>query len=382
MIIKNGLVFSPEGTFENKTILTQGNKIKSVGIPSDMSPKDDNMVLDANGCYVIPGLIDIHFHACMGHDFCDSTFDAIEAMATYELDNGITSICPATMTLDSKTIASICKTAGEYKKYEAQFKGADLCGINLEGPFVSLAKKGAQNPDYIIPASLELIKELAELSGGLTKLTTLAPETKGGIQFIEQAKDIITVSLGHTAANYETAKMAFDAGARHVTHLYNAMQPFNHRDSGVIGAAFDTPGCFVELICDGIHISPAVIRATFQLFGKDRVVLISDSMMATGLEDGQYSLGGQAVTVRGNLATLKDGTIAGSVTNLMECLRHTVSVGIPLEAAVIASTKNPAQAIHVYDQTGSIENGKHANLLVLDKHLNIKHIIFKGNMYR
>lgn len=382
MIIKNGLVFSPEGTFESKTVSTLGEKIQTVTAHSDTVTKEENTVLDAEGCYVIPGLIDIHFHACMGHDFCDGTLEAIEAMASYELDNGITSICPATMTLNKDLLASICKTAAEYKKNQAQFKGADLCGINLEGPFVSYAKKGAQNPDYIIPASLELIKELKDLSGGLTKLTTLAPETEGGIEFIKQAKDLIHISLGHTTADYDTAKAAFDAGACHVTHLYNAMQPFNHRDSGVIGAAFDAPDCHVELICDGIHISPAVIRATFKMFGKDRVVLISDSMMAAGMEDGQYSLGGQAVTVRGNLATLKDGTIAGSVTNLMKCLRHTVSVGIPLETAVTAATKNPAQAINVYDKIGSIEAGKQANLVILDKNLEIKHIVFQGEVYK
>lgn len=382
MIIKNGLVFSPEGAFESNTIFTLGDKIQTVSPQSDAMAKEDNTVLDAEGCYVIPGLIDIHFHACMGHDFCDGTLEAIEAMASYELDNGITSICPATMTLNKELLASICKTATEYKKNETQFKGADLCGINLEGPFVSYAKKGAQNSDYIIPASLELIKELKELSGGLTKLTTLAPETEGGIEFIKQAKDLIHISLGHTTADYDTAKAAFDAGACHVTHLYNAMQPFNHRDSGVIGAAFDAPDCHVELICDGVHISPAVIRATFKMFGKDRVVLISDSMMAAGMEDGQYSLGGQAVTVRGNLATLKDGTIAGSVTNLMKCLRHTVSVGIPLETAVTAATKNPAQAINVYDRIGSIEAGKQANLVILDKNLEIKHIVFQGEIYK
>ncbi len=215
----------------------------------------------------------------------------------------------------------------------------------------------------------------------MIKLVDLAPETEGAMDFIDQVKDEVHVSIAHTMADYDTATEAINRGVDHITHLYNAMPPFSHRAPGVIGAARDSE-CYVELICDGVHIHPSCVRATFEMFTDKRIVLISDSMMATGMEDGQYELGGQPVTVVGNLATLTEGgAIAGSATNLMDCMRTVVKeMHIPLESAVRCATLNPAKSIGIDDKYGSLEEGKYANAVVLDKDLNIVSIIQKGQV--
>lgn len=366
MIIKNGTVYTEEGSFEKKDILIEEEFISNIS--------QNNEVIDAEGLYVIPGLTDIHFHGCVGYDFCDGTEEAVKAMAAYEAANGVTSICPATMTLGDGELEKIFKNAASYDSKE----GAVLVGINMEGPYLSEAKKGAQNGRFLHKPDAEHFRKMQYLSGGLIKLVSLAPEEPGAMDFIEEVNKEVIVSIAHTTANYDIASEAFQKGASHVTHLCNAMPPFSHREPGVVGAAFDAEHSHVELISDGIHINPSVIRATFQLFGDDRVILISDSMMATGLKDGEYALGGQPVTVRGTLATLKDGTIAGSATNLMECMKKAISFGIKPESAVKAAAVNPAKCIGIYDKFGSISIGKYANLVLMDKDFNVLKVILKG----
>lgn len=343
------------------------------------SSSADGETFDATGLYAIPGLVDVHFHGCVGFDFCDGTHEAFGALAEYQVQNGVTSICPATMTYPEDTLADICANAATYSSN----KGATLVGINMEGPFISKEKKGAQNAAYIQAPSPEMFRRLQKAAGGLVKLLDIAPEAQGAMDMISALKDEVAVSVAHTGADYEIASEAFRRGAKHVTHLYNAMPPFSHRAPGVIGAACDAPHVHVELICDGVHVHPATVRATFKMFGDDRVVLISDSMMATGLPDGEYSLGGQAVTVRGNLATLHDGTIAGSATNLMQCMRiATRDMGIPLESAIKAATRNPAKSIGLFDEIGSIEPGKRADVVLLNNALEIAHVFSRGKRVR
>ena len=257
---------------------------------------------------------------------------------------------------------------------------ARLMGINMEGPFFSEKKKGAQNGAYLHAPDAAMFRRVQAQANGLFKLCDLAPELPGAMQTIEELSGEVRISLAHTEADYDTACEAFRRGARQVTHLYNAMPPFSHRAPGVIGAAFDSENVAVELIADGVHIHPSVVRAVFTLFG-GRVILISDSMMATGMEDGAYSLGGLPVTVRGNLATLEDGTIAGSATNLMDCMRKAVSMGIPLETAVRAATYNPARAIGAADVCGSITAGHRGDCVLLSKDdLSTKKVIFGGKV--
>lgn len=366
MIIKNVKVFQEDGSFREGDVVIENGFFAT-------ETKDDTVV-DGEGCYAIPGLTDIHFHGCVNYDFCDGTKEAIEAIAAYEAGCGVTSIAPATMTLSEEALAGICEAASSY----GRGKGAYLCGINMEGPFISLEKKGAQNPKYIHKPDADMFRRLQKKADGLIKLVDIAPETEGAMEFISDVKDEVVISLAHTAAGYETAKEAFEKGASHVTHLYNAMLPLSHREPGVIGAAFDAPDCHVELICDGIHIMPPVVRATFQLFGDDRVILISDSMMAAGMEDGEYALGGQKVLKKGSKATLEDGTIAGSVTNLMDCMRTAVKMGIPLGSAVKCAAVNPAKEIGIYDKFGSIAEGKHANLVLLREDLSTHSVYLDG----
>lgn len=336
----------------------------------------DGQTYDASGCYVIPGLTDVHFHGCKGADFSDGDPDGLQAMAEYELSRGVTQICPAGMTLLEDRLLKVCRTAAEHKR--AGRPGAELVGINLEGPFLSLAKKGAQNGDWLHEPDAAMLRRLMDAAEGLVKLVSVAPEVPGAMDFIKEVSEEVNVAVAHTTADYDTALEAFRLGARQVTHLFNAMPPFSHRAPGVVGAALDSPWSRVELISDGIHVHPSVVRATFKMFGADRVVLISDTMRAAGMSDGEYDLGGQNVIVKGPLATLADGTIAGSATDLMACMKRAVSFGIPLADAVRAAAVNPAQAIGIFDRVGSLEPGKRANVVVLDGELNVKAVFFKG----
>ena len=378
MIIRNALVYGEDKTFSRLDIRIEEDVFTEI-CPS-LAPSENESVLDADGLYAIPGLIDIHFHGCMGHDFCDGTVEAIDAITRYEASCGVTSVCPATMTVSPESLVQVMDAARTYNESPARPGQASLVGINMEGPFISEAKKGAQAAEHIRLCDEALFCSLQERSGGLIKLVDIAPENEGAMEFIDALHDKVTISLAHTTADYQTAKEAYDRGARHATHLYNAMPPFTHRAPGVVGAAFDSPHCRAELICDGVHIHPSVVRATFKLFGDDRMILISDSMRAAGMEDGQYTLGGQDVAVKGKYATLvSDGALAGSVTNLMDCMRTAVKeMQIPLESAIACATMNPAKAIGIYDRYGSISTGKIANLVLLDQDLNLSQVIIHG----
>ena len=370
MRITGGQVFDLQEGFVRRDVCFDGRLLSNSSA--------DGRTYDASGCYIIPGLTDLHFHGCMGRDFSDADPEGLEIMARYELSRGVTQICPAGMTLLEEQLTRVCQVAADHR--DANKPGAELCGVNLEGPFLSRAKKGAQNGDWLHAPDVAMLRRLMAASRGLVKLVSVAPEEPGAMEFIEAVEGEVTVSLAHTTADYDTAMEAFRLGARQVTHLFNAMPPFTHRSPGVVGAALDTPLCNVELICDGVHIHPAVVRAVFKMFGPKRVILISDTMRAAGMSDGDYTLGGQAVTVKGKLATLADGTIAGSVTDLMNCMRTAVSFGIPLEDAVTAAAVNPARAIGIFSRMGSLEPGKRANVVVLDQNLELKDVFFRGEL--
>lgn len=378
MIIRNADVYTEDGRFLPRDIYMEGERFV---LPGEV--RDNAVVIDGSGCYAIPGLTDIHFHGCMGYDFCDGTWEAIAAMAEYEASVGVTGIVPATMTLGEDALFDICRAAAEYYGATDQKRGAGFYGIHMEGPFISSAKKGAQNEAYIRNPDLELYDRLQKLSGHLIRLVDIAPEMDGAMEFIESLKkrpERTVISLAHTAADYNTAMNAFHKGASHVTHLYNAMNGYTHREPGLVGAAADYESVEVELICDGIHVHPAAMRTSFKIFGDDRIILVSDSMRATGMGNGEYELGGQMVKVAGNRAILEDGTIAGSVTNLMDCMRRAVlEMGIPLASAVKCASVNPAKSAGIYGDCGSITPGKLANLVLLKKDsLEIMHVILEG----
>lgn len=380
MIIDNVYVFTPDKTFVKGGIILEGDKIQKIYEEKD-TPQLNGEVLDGKGFYAIPGLIDLHFHGCKGDDFCDGDKEAIGRIAEYEASVGVTAIAPATMTLPVEELEQILRTAAEYKKETKDCHKADFLGINMEGPFISPAKKGAQDEKNILPCNVEICDRFLKASEGLVKFIGIAPEeSDNAVEFIREVHDRVNVSLAHTNADYDTAMEACRAGANHAVHLYNAMPAFTHRAPGVVGAVFDNKDVMAEIICDGIHIHPSVVRATFQMMGADRMILISDSMRATGMPDGQYTLGGLDVKVVGRLATLvSDGAIAGSATNLMDCMRTVVKkMELPLETAVACATINPARSLGVEEQYGSLEAGKKAHVVLLDQDLELKAVIKDG----
>ena len=286
------------------------------------------------------------------------------SLADFEASKGILAICPATMTYSEEILNGIMDAAAAHKNG----RGSDLVGINMEGPFISPKKVGAQNPLYLHGPDVGMFRRLQKRSGGLIKLVDVAPEVEGALDFIAQCKDEVRISIAHTCTDYNTAIQAFDAGVTHMTHLYNAMPGITHREPGPIIAALEKKA-EVELITDGVHIHPAMVRFTFNTFGDDRVILIADSMMACGLPDGQYSLGGQAVTVTGPRATLTEqpGVIAGSATCLYDCMKRAVlDMGVPLESAVRAAAENPAKSIGIDTDYGSLAVGRYGNIILAD----------------
>lgn len=330
--------------------------------------------VNANGAYIIPGLVDIHTHAAVDADASDGDADGMQKMSKYYASGGVTSWCPTTMTLKEHELIPAMNTIRDFVR---PANGAKVAGIHMEGPFVSMAKRGAQNPDNIHVPDAELFKRLNDASGGLVRVITMACEEPGALEAIAEISKYCTVSIGHTTSDYDTAKRAYDVGATHLTHLFNAMPSLLHRDPGVIAAAYEA-GATAEIITDGIHVHPAMIRIARDLFGKN-LVLISDSLRCAGMPDGDYTLGGQDITMKDGKATLTGtDTIAGSSIHLMEGVRRSVSFGIKLEDAVYAATTAPARAINMSDTIGSIEKGKSADFCLLDKDLNVTDVYING----
>ena len=373
MIIKNANIYTPEHTFRTGDLVIRDGRIAF-----GAAPQEGEQVLDAKGAYALPGLVDIHFHGAVGHDFCDADEAGLQAIADFEASKGVLASCPATMTFSEEILNGIMYAAAAHKNG----RGADLVGINMEGPYISPRKIGAQNPKYVQGTDAAMFRRLQQRSGGLIKLVDVAPEEPGNLDVIRDCAGEVRISIAHTCTSYETAKEAFAAGASHMTHLYNAMPGITHREPGPIIAALEDHA-EVELITDGVHIHPAMVRFTFNTFGDDRVVLIADSMMACGLPDGAYSLGGQAVTVRGPRATLTEhpDTIAGSATCLYDCMRRAVvDMGVPLESAVRAASENPARSIGVDADYGTLAPGRYGNVILADDDLNILTVVQKGKI--
>ncbi len=333
---------------------------------------------DAAGCYVIPGLVDVHTHAANGGDASDGDPAGMETMSLYYAAGGVTSWCPTTMTLKEPVLKRAMETIREYVRPE---KGAKVAAINQEGPFLCYAKRGAQAAENLHAPDIDMFYRLYEASGNRIRLVTIAPEEPGAMEFIREVSKVCAVSLGHTTADYDTALAAYRAGASHATHLFNGMPSLLHRDPGVIAAAYDA-GATVELITDGLHVHPAVIRVTHRLFG-ERMVMISDSLRCAGMPDGDYTLGGQAITMKNGKATLTGSdTLAGSSIHLMDGLRRSVSFGIPLEDAILSATLAPAKVIRMDDEIGSLAVGKWADFVVLNRALEVQAVYINGQKVR
>ena len=374
MILKNATVFNGDFEKVRADVAIEGERISKIG---DLSGEDE---LDLTDMTVMPGLIDIHIHGCGGADAGDATPEALETMSQTLVKNGITSFCPASMTLSFEELTKIFANIDEMKN---KVGGAYIHGANMEGPYIAMSKKGAQNPLYVRNPDKEEFKRLFDGCNGSIKVVDIAPECDGGDEFIKEIQPICPVSIAHTDAGYDEAVHAIELGVRHITHLFNAQSGLHHRKPGVVGAAFDVgkeKGVRAELICDGFHIHPATLRIAFRAMGEDGTVIVSDSMKAAGCPDGDYDLGGQPVYVRDGKALLADGTIAASTSNVYKELKNVISFGIPEKQAVKSATINPAKAIRADKETGSIEEGKLADILVVEKDYNIKLVIVKGKI--
>lgn len=373
MVVNNGLVFGEDCRFSMADLAFEEGRITKIAPAGSLAASD---AIDAGGGYVLPGFVDIHTHGCMGQDVSDGKPEGLEKMLAYYGGNGVTSVVPATMSFNEAILAGVLNAIKPYFKKDGH--GAVLRGVNMEGPFFNKEKSGAQNPEYIQHPDGDMFERLYEASGGNIAMVDVAPELPGSMEFITKASRKCTVSLAHTTADYDIAIKAFEAGASHVTHLFNAMPPFTHRQPGVIGAASDK-AAHVEIISDGIHLHPSVVRAAFKWFGGDRVCLVSDSMRGAGLPDGEYDLGGLMVKLEKDKATLVGtDTIAGSATNLAECCRRAVRFGVPIEQAVRAATLNPAKATGIDNEVGSLMPGKRADIVIWTRDLQTSEVIIGG----
>ncbi len=372
-----GILYTEAFRFAAGVVAVEGDRIASVALCGE-----EELTAAERERYILPGLVDIHLHGCAGHDFCEGTAEALRAMASYELSRGVTSICPATMTLPEERLQDICAVCARVSETETLPAGIAMRdivrGIYLEGPFIAAEKKGAQNAAYIRRPDTALLGRLQAAADGMIRIVTIAPEVPSALACIEENADRFRFSIAHTSADYDTAFAAIRAGVCHVTHLYNAMPPCLHRDPGVVGAAAETEAVTAELICDRQHLHDSTVRNAFRLFGAERLVLVSDSMMAAGMPDGLYMLGGQDVTVRGGRAELADGALAGSVTNLYDCMRAAIELGIPAEAAVRAATYNPARVVGLEDECGVLRAGNRADLLITDRSFGLREVYKSG----
>ena len=374
MIIRNGHVFLQGTGFVDTSVGTEGDRISSIGSGTGKE-------LDASGKYVLPGFVDIHMHGANNADFCDGTRQALSTIGLYEAQQGVTSFLGTCMATYRDVMIKAFTAAGEFIE-NPEPGAAVMRGINMEGPFLSKEKKGAHIEECCIPFDKELYEELRSACRNHVLIFDICPEYDGAMDAIKEISKYATVSLAHTSADYDLARQAYEAGATHVTHLFNAMMPYNSRKPGLVGAALDYASQ-VEMICDGIHLHPSVLRTIFRLMGQEeRVCIISDSMRAAGLSDGVYELGGQTVYVKSGKATLADGTIAGAAICQSEAFRRLISFGIPLEQAVMAATHTPARAIHMDHEIGSIAPGMRADFTILNDDMTVYAVVLGGKQIR
>jgi len=383
ILLKGIQIYSEDHWIENGYIKIRDEKIIELGSIENLTLEEEWETVDIPSSYkAVPGFIDVHIHGANGADTMDATQEALEIMTQALPGEGTTSFLATTMTQEENIIEEALINAGHYIKKDQSPGSAEILGIHLEGPFVNKKKAGAQPIQHIINPNLELFKKWEDLASQTIKLVTLAPELPDGLELVRYLKTKgIIASIGHSDATFEEVIQAIDAGANHVTHLFNQMRGLHHREPGVVGAAFLREELKAELIVDGVHVHPEMVKLAYKQKGKKGIILITDAMRAKCLKNGHYDLGGQDVIVQDGRATLSDGTLAGSILKLGQGVKNIVAfTGCKLEEAVEMAAVNPAKQLKIFDRKGSISKGKDADIVILDENLDVYLTICRGKV--
>ena len=363
---------------KDMTILVEGKRICAIGKDFLSVPADEEEY-DLEGLTLFPGFIDLHIHGAGGYDTSDGSSEALTSISRFLASKGVTAFCPTTMMISKDDLRRVF-TAYENTPRK-DISGSEMLGLRLEGPFLSKEKCGVQNTEFAALPSKEYLDEVLEgHSPEMIRIIDISPEISGAKEFIHEMRNKYILSAAHTAATFACCKEAITEGISHATHLFNAMNVMHHHEPGAVGALLDDPSVTCELICDGMHVHPSVLRIAFSVLGEDRAVVVSDAMRAAGMPDGEYDLGGKMVTVRNGRTDMGDGRLAGSTTNLHDEFLNLLKFGIPLRTALKACTLNPARVLHVDHDRGSLAVGKYADMVAMDAQYRVRKVWAGGNL--
>ncbi|MCD9024867.1 N-acetylglucosamine-6-phosphate deacetylase [Cohnella silvisoli] len=377
--VVNAKIITPSGVLKNGSIRVKAGIITAIGNGTDSPVHSDIETIDANGSWVIPGFIDVHVHGGAGHDFMDAGTEGLAAITKFHASHGTTRMLATTLTASRDDLTAAIDRVSSFMSTSMPY--AQIIGVHLEGPFVNVKWKGAQNPAYILPPQIEWLEDWVARFPGIIKIQTLAPETEGALDYIEKlALNGIVPSCGHTDATYEQIIAAADRGLRHAVHTFNAMTPLHHRQPGTVGAVLTDDRIIGEVIADGHHVHPAGIKLLTKAKGTNNVILVTDAMAAAGMPDGDYDIGGLPVHMSCGVARLKEGgSLAGSTLTMISAVQYLVrEIGVTLEEASRMASANPARQLGIDDVTGTLEAGKAADFLLLDSSLELQTIWVGG----
>lgn len=382
-VIKNVAIYEENEFISNGYIRFQGSKIVGIGSMDKYSHKDDVVQEVEEGSVLIPGMIDIHVHGSNGFDAMDGSEEAVATISKSLAKEGTTAFLATTMTQENGEIHKALKSISDFMEKDS-IEGAEVLGVHLEGPFVNISNAGAQPKEYIKGADVELFKSFQESANGGIKIVTIAPECDKDLQLVKHlAATGVIPSMGHSNANSEVARDAYECGAKHVTHFYNGLTPLHHREAGIIGHSYYEDGQYVELISDGLHVDPEMVKLTLKLKSANNILLVTDSMRAKNLEDGEYDLGGQKVFVKAGVPRTEEGALAGSVLRMEDALKNIMKfTNCTMRDAISMTSKNQAERLGIYESKGSLAVGKDADIVVLNKNTCVTHTFCRGKLIR